>query len=131
MKRQIILAERDDQNMWSSTHVFLVLTLNEDGGLFLHQGSYEYLAEACQYFDDDVDEFVLPKEINGKKVVGVEEGYVIGGSIEGGLDFLEVRSCGANQISDWLRERSWGDKIDAESVLWRIKDLEKDEKFNL
>jgi hypothetical protein len=131
MKRQIILAERDDQNMWSSTHVFLVLTLNEDGGLFLHQGSHEYLAEACQYFDDDVDEFVLPKEINGKKVVGVEEGYVIGGSIERGLDFLEVRSCGANQISDWLRERSWGDKIDAESVLRRIKDLEKDEKFNL
>jgi hypothetical protein len=33
--------------------------------------------------------------------------------------------------SDWLRERSWGDKIDAESVLRRIKDLEKDEKFNL
>ncbi len=116
-KKQVIVSARDDQTMWSTTRVLLVLTFLDEEVILLHEGSYEYLAESSDYWDDDKEDFFFPPEINGKKVHGVEEGYLVGGEIEMGADSLNVVLVKPEEIEAWLRDRSWHDKNFVNEIL--------------
>jgi hypothetical protein len=48
----------------------------------LFVGKYEVLAECWAYYKEDLNEFKLPKTINGVKVVGTEDEWVVGGPLQ-------------------------------------------------
>ena len=52
---------------------------NNQFRLFL--GGYEVIGEVSDYFNEEDNEENIPEQIDGQTVQGVEDGYIIGGSI--------------------------------------------------
>jgi hypothetical protein len=55
--------------------------MKQDGKVTLDIRQYEVLAEADR-FENDNGELELPDSINGKAVIGLEDGYVVGGDLQ-------------------------------------------------
>ena len=67
--KQSIIAEQERSSMASTWTEYLVLERRantRDWRLFV--GKYEALAECWAYYDEDLNDFKLPKTINGEKV---------------------------------------------------------------
>jgi hypothetical protein len=109
----MILTGHEASSMVSTWNEYLVLDRNHDGNAKLEICQYEALAEAeC---DDDGNELPLPKHINGKEVIGVEDGYIVGGA----LACYDDRSLiyGPREIKvaiEWLKTK--GFKIDNDLI---------------
>jgi hypothetical protein len=100
-----ILAVREGSGRTSVWNEYLCLNPIGPDKAALQVCRYEALAE-YERPEDDEHEISLPAEIDGKKVVGVEDGYIVGGEL----------AC----YDDW--EIVYGvDEID--DVAKRIKDL--------
>jgi hypothetical protein len=77
-------------------------------------GGYEVIGEVSDFYDEEQDEEIIPDQIDGCDVVGVEDGYIVGGEI--------VRNEGEGQVTIsknpdqtfdvWLEELKWkSDKV--------------------
>ena len=75
--------------------------------LFIAQ--YEALAEAIDYFDEELEDYVLPAEIDSKQVVGVEDDYVTGGELvyQECSDTVEFTSVFDPSVEAWLDKNYW------------------------
>lgn len=75
--------------------------------LFIAQ--YEALAEASDYYDEELEDYVLPAEIDGKPVVGVEDDYVTGGDLiyQECSDTVEFTSVFDPAFKAWLDKNNW------------------------
>ena len=80
-RRLRILSSIEQQNMISWWTLYLCYEELKDG-LQLSVCRYEVLGEYEDYFDETADDYVVPDEIDGKAVVGVEEYFVVGGNLE-------------------------------------------------
>ncbi len=81
--KQLIIAEQEESSMVSTWTEYLVLerrAKTKDWRLFV--GKYEALAECWAYYDEDLNDFKLPKTINGEKVFGLEDEWVVGGPLQ-------------------------------------------------
>ena len=81
--KQLIIAEQEESSMVSTWTEYLVLerrAKTRDWRLFV--GKYEALAECWAYYDEDLNDFKLPKTINGEKVFGIEDEWVVGGPLQ-------------------------------------------------
>jgi hypothetical protein len=78
-----ILATRESSTMASTWNEHLRLTKNEDGTASLHVCQYDVLGEYSEYCsaDEAGNTPPLPDEIDGWPVVGVEDGYIVGGQL--------------------------------------------------
>ncbi len=65
---------------WTEYLVLERRAKTKDWRLFV--GKYEALAECWAYSDEDLNDFKLPKTINGEKVFGIEDGWVVGGPLQ-------------------------------------------------
>lgn len=65
---------------WTEYLVLERQEIHKNWKLFV--GKYEVLAECWAYYNEDLNEFKLPKTINGVKVVGTEDEWVVGGPLQ-------------------------------------------------
>ena len=108
-KRIKVLADREDSGMTSNWKEYLCLTDGNQTKYKIFEGRYEVLAEAIEFYSDDEEDYELPEFIDGKKVMGVEDGYVVGGELS---YFDEEEAVEFNHLSDlkliqWLKDFSW------------------------
>ena len=74
-----ILTSHQTSTMVSTWNDYLRLDKNDDGTAKLEICQYELLAEV--EFDEDGNELPVPESIHGEKIVGVEDGYIVGGAL--------------------------------------------------
>jgi hypothetical protein len=65
---------------WTEYLVLERRAKTKDWRLFV--GKYEVLAECWAYYDEDLNDFKLPKTINGEKVFGIDDEWVVGGPLQ-------------------------------------------------
>jgi hypothetical protein len=77
------LSTRESSTMASTWNEYLRLTKNEDGTATLNICQYGVLGEYSEYCsaDEDEEQPPIPKEIDGQPVVGVKDGYIVGGPL--------------------------------------------------
>lgn len=73
-----VISVREGWGMTSTWKEYLRLSQDDDGRAMLEVCRYEALAETP---DDEDWDGPLPEEIDGKKVVGVEDDYIVGGEL--------------------------------------------------
>jgi hypothetical protein len=120
----IILDEREASSMTSAWTEYLCLRIFSTGEFELFTGSYEGLDEAGNYWNEDTEEYDLPDEINGKKVLFIQDEYVIGGEIEYFNDDECVKASSVNdpRVVKWLSIQDWDDAcIDQIEAIRKIK----------
>jgi hypothetical protein len=114
----VILASREQSSMVSSWVEYLCLRSLQAGESELFTGRYEALTEAEQFLNEETGNYDLPAEIDGQKVVAIEDDYVVGGE----LGFFEAddavafRNPDEPAVAQWLKATGWSDKIDQAAI---------------
>ena len=108
-KRIKVLADREDSGMTSNWKEYLCLTDGNQTKYKIFEGRYEVLAEASEFNSDDEEDFDLPEFIDDKKVMGVEDGYVVGGELSyfDEVEAVEFNHFGDPKLIQWLKDFSW------------------------
>ena len=105
----ITIAEREVSGMAGVSTEYLCLSLGQSKKYLLSIGGYEALAHISDYFNEETDDYEFPDAINGKKVHGFVDDYVVGGEIwlninEDGIEFdLPTDS----NVLIWLNKNCW------------------------
>lgn len=76
----VILQSREASSMVSTWTEYLCVTNVKPGKARLEVCMYEALAE-FDSTDDDGNEIAVPETYDGKRVIGVDDGYLIGGEL--------------------------------------------------
>jgi hypothetical protein len=101
-----ILQTREASSMVSTWNEYLRVDRNGDGTAKLEICRYEALTEA--EYDEDGNELPLPAQIDGKDVIGVEDDYVVGGSLSCWDDRFLVFSIGEIEVAiSWLKSNGF------------------------
>lgn len=110
-KRIKVLAERDGSSMTSHWKEYLCLTYGNQKNYKIFEGRYEVLAEASEFNSDDKEDFDLPEFIDDKKVIGIEDGYVVGGELSyfDEEEAVEFNNLGDPKLIQWLKDFSWNE----------------------
>jgi hypothetical protein len=74
-----VLDEREESSTSSCWNVYLCLCVGDKKTYRLFNGRYEALAEREEYYNEETEDFDIPDEIRGLKVVGIEDDCVVGG----------------------------------------------------
>jgi hypothetical protein len=109
-----IIDSRENSTIVSTWTEYLCHRKNGDGTHTFAICGYESLAEAQEYYDEDTDEYEIPDEIDGKRVMGIEDDIIVGG----GLDYYDDRAItlatgATEELKRWLHSVEW----DSEGVL--------------
>jgi hypothetical protein len=106
----VVLGTEENSSMVSTWKEFVCLQRLSDARFELSVRGYEVLGEASGYRDEETGEYHLPSEIDGSTVVGVEDEYVVGGSLVPHSDdryplvFSSIRNeDDKSEIQEWLR----------------------------
>lgn len=99
-----ILKTQEASSMVSIWNEYLRLNKNDDGTATLEICQYETLAEV--EYDEDGNELPLPTQVNGKDVIGVEHGYIVGGPLSCCGDRFLVFGPGEIDVATaWLKSQ--------------------------
>ena len=126
MTRQKVIATKFDYNMMDSWTVYLLIMQHFDGSFEIGGAQYEVLGLTNDFYND-VDELFIPSEIDGKRVVGIEGSYVVGGELS--LEFsqyttLRFFKINKDEIIDWLDLEGWS--LDAfDEIEFTFKEITK------
>lgn len=126
MTKQIeVLAEREESSMASTCTKYLCLQFGDSKAYCLFTGMYEGLEQASEYFNEDTEDYDLPEEIDGKKVVGIDDETVIGGdpSWSTSDEVIEFDTIADLALNKWLKEQGWSRKGRRQSILYGIEKL--------
>jgi hypothetical protein len=112
-KTVIELAHRQNSSMAATWTEYLVLTKGQSKKYLLAPAGYDALAEATDYFDEETDDYKLPSEVHGQKVIGIEDGWVIGGDLGINMDWsgLEFDNPDEPEVAAWLDDFEWSNQI--------------------
>ena len=107
VERQI-LDSREASTMASTWREFLCVRNVQPGVAIAEICQYEVLCEYQTLEDDEGNPVALPDTYNGKKVVGVEDGYVVGGELQCDEDdddkACEYTSNSFAKAVEWLKK---------------------------
>lgn len=108
-KRIKVLAEREGSGMTSHWKEYLCLTYGNQTKYKIFEGRYDVLAEASEFYSDDDEDYYLPEFIDDKKVMGIEDGYVVGGELSyfDEEEAVEFNLLGDPKLIQWLKDFSW------------------------
>ena len=108
-KRIKVLAQREGSGMTSHWKEYLCLTDGNHTKYKIFEGRYEVLAEATEFYSDDEEDYDLPEFIDDKKVMGIEDGYVVGGELSyfDKEEAVEFDYLGDPKLNQWLKDFSW------------------------
>jgi hypothetical protein len=101
-----VITWREQSSMASAWTEYLCVRRLGNGRARLEVCQYEALAENS-FFDDDGNELPMPKHIDGKVVVCVEDGYLVGGDlacndIHDAALALEFGTGEKERVNEWL-----------------------------
>ena len=116
-KFEVILT-REQHSHTSTYDEFLCIEKFVDNKFELSLRVYDALAEYAEYCDDD-GEFMNPSEIDGKEVIAVEDGYIIGGDLSIIVEKALFASPSEKEIVEWLKSVSW-DEAEINTILQRL-----------
>jgi hypothetical protein len=111
--------------MVSTWNGYLRLYKNEDGTASLEVCQYEVLAEV--EYDEDGNELPVPEYIDGERVEGVEDGYIVGGKL--GCSNGDSLIYGPDEIDltvKWLKTK--GFEVDGDLIAELQKAVHKSPK---
>ena len=101
-------------NSWTE---YLVLERLEDGKFDLAIRGYEGLAELGEYWDDEMEDWNLPDQIDGKDVVGIEDDCVVGGDLLKNSYYDDETGSGLiftlpdqDILEGWVKKVNWFDE---------------------
>lgn len=130
-ERLQVIASREVSSMVSSWTEFLCVELDAEGTAFrLFTGRYEALDEVHAYINPDTEQLDLPEEIDGKKVVGVEDDYVIGGDLTPFEEdeLLSLEDPDSEIVCSWLEAKNW--TVEAAAVKYTVNALRDSKRVN-
>lgn len=109
----IELANREQSSIVSTWTEHLTISCGQTKRYLIAHAGYDALAEANEYYNEDKDEYDIPSHINGQEVVGIEDGYVIGGALMINTDWsgLEFDDPDEPELAQWLTDSEWGSKV--------------------
>ena len=95
--------------MTSHWKEYLCLTYGDQTNYKIFQGRYEVLAEASEFYSDEEEAYDLPESIDGKKVIEIEDGYVVGGELSylDEEEAVEFNYLNDSKLIQWLKDFSW------------------------
>ncbi len=99
-------------SMASNWKEHLCLSRLTDGQWRLDVLGWEALGEVDEYWDEDADDYVLPDEIDGNEVVGVEDGIIV---------VANLVPTGNTEAEYQFTDFVWSDFVDnfeAEASFW-------------
>ena len=104
--------------MVSTWTEYLCLQRDEDGAFKLFTGQYEALVERAEFFNEDTGEYAIPDEIDGQRVVGVDDEYVVGGVLAYFDDEQAVSFTRPDDqaVVKWLESSGWSAKVDPATI---------------
>lgn len=118
LMKELILAEREVYGMSNSWDEYLVLRCHENQGFLLYTGKFECLTEASKFWNDETEEYELPDRIDGKKVVCIKDGYVVGGELdyEYEKDAIAFKHSNSPDVLEWLEKSEWADDVEMTAI---------------
>lgn len=89
--------------MVSTWTEYLVLRKFEGSPTRIEVCMYEGLGLACDYYDEELEEFILPDLIDNMKVIGIDDEAVVGGELVAidSVDPLEIDGLDTADIIAW------------------------------
>jgi hypothetical protein len=126
MKKSSIISTKYASNMMETWKVYLLLVHHPDDVFEIGVTQYPIIGLAADFYDEN-DDLVMPDEIGGEKVIGVEGDYVIGGDLildssqYSTLRFWEINE---DDINDWLASEGW-DVENFRKIETAVKQLKK------
>jgi hypothetical protein len=116
----VILADRRYAPILTSWTQYLCLAVRDDE-FVLSIKKYTLLDEEGPSEDEDGNPIPLPTEIDGHKVTGVDDGYIVGEPLVADEDFGEYRFSLLDRVElrQWLANE-WEPK-DAEAIATKIE----------
>jgi hypothetical protein len=108
-KRIKVLADREGSGLTSHWKEYLCLTDGNQTKYKIFEGRYDVLAEATEFYSEDDEDYYLPEFIDDKKVMGIEDGYVVGGELSyfDEEQAVEFNHLGDPKLIQWLKDFSW------------------------
>lgn len=108
-----IIDEWDESSMISMWTEYLCLQKLDDSNYELSIRGYQILDDLQKYYDEEMDTFDIPKEIDGWPVVKVEGEYIVGGPLLNHSDDIwpiEFESTDDPNVVEWLNDAGKNDK---------------------
>ena len=108
-----IIDEWDESSMLCMWTEYLCLQKLENSNYELSVRGYQILDDLQKYYDEDLDIFDIPKEIDGWPVVKVEGEYIVGGLLLNHSDDIlpiEFTSTDDPDLIEWLIDAGKNDK---------------------
>ena len=104
-----IVASREGSGMTSAWQEYLCLTYGDNLNYKIFEGRYTGLAEIEDYYDENLEDYVLPEYIDGTIVTGIEDDFVVGGELSYSDDqeAIEFQRLGDSRLQEWLQEMRW------------------------
>ena len=99
--------------MASTWNEYLCLTKGEFNTYKLYIAQYDFLAELNDFYDEELDDYLLPEQIEGQVVMGIEDDYVVGGELVAQEESIPVEfsSVFNAELREWLKDTGWS-KLD-------------------
>ena len=112
-KKAITLAQRECSALGYTWIEYLVITRGNMSRFLLATADYLALAEAIDYYDPETETHELPNQINGQKVIGLQNDYIVGGNLwinsdESGYAFDNLDDA---KLAEWLKESGWDGQV--------------------
>lgn len=121
MSEPIILAEREIISMSATSTQYL--TLRRSGNLLqIFTGGYEGLGLREKFYNEETEDYELPLEIDGKKVVGIDDEVVFGGDLDfyNPEDVVEFNPGETEIWMNWLQRSGWRSFVSDETIIFAI-----------
>jgi hypothetical protein len=103
------IAEREESSMAACWNVYLSICPGDSGRYRIFNGRYEALAEREAYYNEDTEDFDIPDQINGVKVFGIEDDWIVGGDPTwiNTADTVEFETIDSLSFREWLLANQW------------------------
>ena len=106
-----VLRRRERTSMVSAWDELLCVGFGVAKPYRLYLGNHVVLGECAEYYDEEADDYLIPKDIGGRAVRGVKDGYILGFDVEDisqdseeECEFEDPCEC-----ESWLAEQVWLD----------------------
>ena len=89
---------------------YLCLTYDDKKEYKIFEGRYKHLVKAHKFYDNEVEDYKLPKFIGREKVFGVHDNLVYGGELYfiSNKQTVEFDFPGELNLSNWPEDFQWG-----------------------
>ncbi len=114
----ITLAQRECSSIGGTWTEYLTLSSGQEKTFLLATAAPEILVDAYDYFNLETESYELPPKINGSAVLGLKDGWVIGGKllIDSDNSGYAFNRLSDNKLAQWLVQTGWSETISSSRI---------------